>query len=81
MQIGHWISATARPGSWYRVGTLIRSTGAFNASGRHSSTWAGMPVFDDDSQTWHLFYAPRSSSSEALKARNQWRGGAIAGRR
>lgn len=67
MQIGHWISATARPGTWYRVGTLIRSTGAFNASGVHSSTWAGMPVFDDDTKTWHLFYAARSSLLEGIR--------------
>ncbi|CAK9112169.1 Uncharacterized protein SCF082_LOCUS52019, partial [Durusdinium trenchii] len=56
MQIGHWASATARPGSWYRVGTLVRSTGLYNASGVHSSTWAGMPVYDDDTRRWHLFY-------------------------
>jgi len=57
MQIGHWVSRSPEvPGQWQRVGTLVKSNGIYNGSSIHSSTWAGMPVWDDDSMRWHLFY-------------------------
>ena len=54
MRLAHWVSLDAI--TWRREATLYESSGNFDGTDRRAALWAPMPVFNDKSDRWEMFY-------------------------
>lgn len=55
MRIAHWKSFKGAD-KWQRVSTLYESSGEFTGKDTRAALWGPMPIFDNETQLWNLFY-------------------------
>lgn len=64
MRLAHWSSGDG--GTWTRESTLFESSGEYEGGDPRASLWSPMPIYDNTSGRWNLFYvAYRSKPSTA----------------
>lgn len=68
MRLGYWTSIDAI--NWKRVSTLFESSGEQNGKDPRASLWGPMPVWDQENNTWNLFYVSYYSDPTN---KNGWR--------
>lgn len=55
MKIAHWKSPRAED-KWERVSTIFESSAEFTGQDPRAALWGAMPIFDEETQMWNLFY-------------------------
>ncbi|UTT63616.1 glycoside hydrolase family protein [Microcella humidisoli] len=58
--LAHWSSGDGF--SWQRVSSLRESTGDFSGLDRRAAYFSPMPIYDDDTDRWQLFYVSYRSA-------------------
>ena len=60
MKLAHW---TSKDGiSWKRVNTLKEGSGDFTGTDERAALWSPLPVFNEDTGYWNLFYVAYKSA-------------------
>jgi hypothetical protein len=60
MKLAHW---TSKDGvSWKRASTLKQGSGDFTGKDERAALWSPLPVFDETTDHWHLFYVAYKSA-------------------
>jgi hypothetical protein len=59
MKLGHWRSGDTL--NWTRVSTLFTSSGEFEGQDPRAALWSPLPVYDDTTDRWNLFYVAYES--------------------
>ncbi len=60
MSLGYWRSEDRL--HWHRVRTLFTSTGEYTGKDPRASLWSPLPVYDDRTARWNLFYVAYRSA-------------------
>jgi hypothetical protein len=60
MKLGYWTSTDKM--NWKRVSTIRESSGDFTGADERAAYWSPLPVWDAESNRWHLFYVAYKSA-------------------
>lgn len=63
MRLAHWASPDGDK-NWKRISTLVQGSGDFTGKDIKSSLWSPMPVYDENTELWNLFYVMYQSKPD-----------------
>ncbi len=65
MKLAHWESRERL--HWTRNVTLLESSGDFSGKDQRAALWSPMPVYDDKSGRWNLFYVAYQAAPDTAR--------------